>query len=83
MQRVTVITDPEAIRRYQLRVVISAIRLEGQGIRVNRGRRVKCIWAERFGLSPYVTDECVIRRLEQEILASEEQSREKANAKAK
>lgn len=63
---VRVLTDPNAIRRYQLRVVISAIKLETKGIKVNR-RSVRVMWAKRFGLSSRVRPEVIIARLEEEI----------------
>lgn len=69
---VRMLTDPNAIRRYQLRVVISAIKLEAKGIRHRSNVRVA--WAKRFGLSPRARPEIIIARLEEEIKELEKQS---------
>jgi hypothetical protein len=71
---VRILTDPNAIRRYQLRVVISAIKLESRGIQVSKRGRVKALWAKRFGLSARAKPEEIIARLEAEIKDLEQQA---------
>lgn len=62
-----VITSPTLIRAFQLKVVISAIKLEQKGMRHSSGRSVKAMWARKFGLSSHTKAEEVIQRLQEQI----------------
>lgn len=62
-----VLDTPVAIRAFQLLAVKSAIKLESKGIKMGRGRSVKCCWAKHFGMPIRSSHAAVIERLEQEI----------------
>lgn len=63
------ITDPNAIRAFQMRAVISAIKLEMKGLRHSSGRSIRTSWAKKFGMAARSRPEQVIERLEQECEA--------------
>ena len=66
MKELMVLDQPEQIKEFQLRVVISAIKLEAKGIKVRR-YSVKAVWAKKFGLSPRASHELVIQKVQEQI----------------
>jgi hypothetical protein len=63
-QQAYVASTPDAIEHYQLAVAKQAIKLEKLGMTHSRGRRVKVMWANHFGLGARAKHDVVLAHIQ-------------------